>query len=109
MGNSGCFPQGSQLRQSRATHPTVHTVCFRVSVILGTLTWTTGSLTYAQMSKYAIAHGGVRTQERESALKADREKIPCRTGEWNLRQRCAGPTLYQLSYIPAPVKKQGGK
>ena len=37
---------------------------------------------------------------RESALKVDSErKIPCRTGESNLRQRRAGPTLYQLSYV----------
>ena len=39
----------------------------------------------------------------ESALKVDSgRKIPCRTGESNLRQRRGGPTLYQLSYIPAP-------
>ena len=37
---------------------------------------------------------------RESALKVDSgRKIPCRTGESNLRQRRDGPTLYQLSYI----------
>ena len=37
----------------------------------------------------------------ESALKGDWEKkIPCRTGESNLRRRRAGPMLYQLSYIP---------
>ena len=30
-------------------------------------------------------------------------KIPCRTGKSNMRQRRAGPTLYQLSYIPAPI------
>ena len=36
----------------------------------------------------------------ESALKVDsRGKIPFRTGESNLRQRRAGPMLYQLSYI----------
>ena len=28
------------------------------------------------------------------------DKIPCRTGELNLRQRHDGPRLYQLSYIP---------
>ena len=40
---------------------------------------------------------------RESALKADSGgKIPCRTGESNLRQRQAGPVLYQLNYIPIP-------
>ena len=35
----------SHLRQSRATHPTVHAGCFIVSIIHRTLTWTTGSLT----------------------------------------------------------------
>ena len=38
---------------------------------------------------------------RESSLKLDSgRKIPCRTGESNLRKRRAGPTRYQLSYIP---------
>ena len=37
---------------------------------------------------------------RESALKVDSgRKIPCRTGELNLRRRYAGPMLYQLSHI----------
>ena len=41
---------------------------------------------------------------KESALKVDSgRKIPCRTGELNLHQRRAGPTLYQLSYIPNPA------
>ena len=49
----------------------------------------------------AIARGGIRTHVRESALKVDTgRKIPCRTGESNLRERRAGPTLYQLSYVP---------
>ena len=39
---------------------------------------------------------------KESALKVDSgRKIPCRSGESNLPQQCAGPTLYQLSYIPS--------
>ena len=39
---------------------------------------------------------------RESALRVDSgRKIPCRTGESNLRQRRAGPALYRLSYISA--------
>ena len=33
-------------------------------------------------------------------------KIPCRTGESNLPQRHAGPTLYELSYIPHPSSSQ---
>ena len=38
---------------------------------------------------------------KESALKVDSgRKIPCRTGESNLPQRRAGPTRYQLRYIP---------
>ena len=50
---------------------------------------------------HAIAHRGVRTQIRESTLEVDsRRKIPCYTGGSNLCQRCAGPTLYQLCYIP---------
>ena len=42
------FHGESQLRQSRATQPTVHAGCFSVSIIHRTLTWTTGSLTFAQ-------------------------------------------------------------
>ena len=88
------FPGESQLRQSRATQPTVHAGCFRVSIIHRTLTWTTGSLTCAQMLMHAIAHGGVRTHVRESALKVDSpRKIPCRTGELNLRQQRDGLML----------------
>ena len=38
---------------------------------------------------------------RETALKVDSGRtIPCRTGESNLRQRCAASMLYQLDYIP---------
>ena len=50
----------SQLRQSRATQPTVHAECFSASMFHRTLTWTTGSLTCAQMLMHAVAHGGVR-------------------------------------------------
>ena len=83
------FPGESQLRQSRATHPTVHTGCFGISIIHRTLTWTTGSVTCAQMFMHAIAHGGVRTYVRESALlKVDSEReIPRGTGESNLPHR----------------------
>ena len=50
-----------------------------------------------------IAHGGCTDTVRESALKVDSgRKIPCRTGEPNLRRWRAGPMLYQLSYIPTP-------
>ena len=39
---------------------------------------------------------------RVSAPKVDPgRKVPCRTGQSNLRRQRAGPMLYQLSYIPA--------
>ena len=39
----------------------------------------------------------------ESAMKDDsrRKKTLNRTEEWNLHERCAGPTPNQLGYIPA--------
>ena len=53
----------------------------------------------------AIAHEGCTDTVREFTLKVDSErKISCRTGESNLPQRRASPTLYQLSYLPAPAK-----
>ena len=81
---------------SHATQPTVHAGCFSVSIIHQTLTWTTGSLTCAQMCTW-----GCTDTVRESARKVySGRKIPCRTGESNLRRQRAGPMLYQLSYIP---------
>ena len=50
------FPVKPRLRQSRATQPTLHAGCFSVSLIHRTLTWTTGSLTCAQMLTHANAH-----------------------------------------------------
>ena len=51
--------------------------------------------------------GGRTDTVRESALKVDSgRKIPCRTGELNLRQQCADPMLYQLSYLPTLKKKK---
>ena len=48
---------------------------------------------------------GCTDTERESALKVDSgREIPCRTGESNPSQRRAGPTLYQLSYIPTHTR-----
>ena len=61
-----------------------------------------GFLTCSQMLMLA-AHEGCTDTVRESALEMDSgRKIPRRTGESNLPQRRADPTLYQLSYIPAP-------
>ena len=96
VGNSGCLPRGKP-----ATQPTVHAGCFSVSIVHRTLTWTSGFSTCTQLFMHAIAQGGARTHVRESALKVDSgRKIPCRTGESNLRQQRASPILYQLSYIP---------
>ena len=100
------FPRESQLRQSRSTQPMVHAGCFSVSIIHRTLTWTTGSLTCAQVLMHAIAHGGCPdTRKRVCTEKVDseRENKLCRTGESNLRQRRDGPMLYQLNYIPIQV------
>ena len=46
MENSGYIPRKTQLRQSRATQPTVHAAYLSVSIAFQTLTWTTESLTY---------------------------------------------------------------
>ena len=53
---------------------------------------------------HAIAHGVVRTHVRESSLKVDSgRKIPCRTGESNLRKRPDGPTLSQTELHPHSI------
>ena len=51
------FPWESQLRQSRATQPTVYAGSSSVSITHRTLTWTTGSLSYVPILTHAIAHG----------------------------------------------------
>ena len=50
---------------------------------------------------HAICTQGYTVTVRESAPKVDSgRKIPCRTGDSNLRRRRAGPMLYyQLSFI----------
>ena len=100
MGILDYFLWESQLQQSRTTQPTVHAGCLIVSIIHQNLTWTTGPLMCAQMLLHAVACRGVRTHIRESALEVDSgRKILGHTGESNLPQCCASPTLYQLSYI----------
>ena len=43
-------------------------------------------------------------------MRVDSErKIPCRTRESNLHQRCAGLMLYQLSYIPTNIPPNSNK
>ena len=52
----------------------------------------------------AIALEGCTDTVKESAPKVDSgRKIPCRTEESSLPRRRAGPTLYQLSYIPTQL------
>ena len=58
-------PEKSQQPHSRATMPTVHAWCFRVSIIHRTLTWTTGSLKCAKMFIHAIAHRVAWTHVRD--------------------------------------------
>ena len=95
------FPGESHLRPSCAIQPTILAGCFSVFIILRKLTWTTGSLTCAQMWMHAIAHGGYEHRKRVCTEIDSGRKIPCRTEESNLRRWSAGPMLYQLSYIPA--------
>ena len=59
--NSGCFPRGKPAATEwrYPTHGACR--CFSVSLIHRALTWTTGSLTCAQVLMHAIAHGCVRT------------------------------------------------
>ena len=88
------FPRESQLRQSSTTQPTVHAGCFSVSIIHRTLTWTTGSLTCAQMLMHALAHGGVRTHVRDSAMKVSLAALGNRICVSGMTVR------WSMSYIP---------
>ena len=91
---------------TESRYPTYGTcwVCFGVSIIHRTLSWTTGSFTRAHVLMYAIAHGSVRTPEESLQCKMTGREILCCAGESNLQQRRAGPTLYQLSYIPQDLE-----
>ena len=109
------FPGESQLRQGRATQPTIHAGCFSVFRIHRTLTWTTGSLRWTQMLMHAIAHGGVRTpQERlhwkltvgEKSLTAPRNRtcidsLPVRCSTNWLHPQAAVSTFCQNKEIMA--------
>ena len=52
MANLGCLPQEKPAATGSGYKPTVHAGCFSVSIIHQTLTWTTGSLTCAQIWVY---------------------------------------------------------
>ena len=106
------FPGESQLRQSLATQPTTHAGCLTVSIIHRTLTRTNNPLNSDMDYRIFIVRTDVHAcdctrgctdTEREAALKVDSgKKIPCSTGESNLRQRRDGPIT--KNYIPP----QGG-
>ena len=103
VGNSGCFSRESQLQQSCATQPTLHAGCFSVSII-----HQTQDMDYRIFNVHTDVHAcnctqGCTDTVREPALKVDSgRKIPCHTRKPNLPEWRAGPTLYQLSYIPIP-------
>ena len=74
-----------------------------VAIIHRTLTWTIGSVSCAQILVHTIVHR-VTDTERESVLKVHSgKKIPCRTGESNLRQRRDGPMLKPTELHPTPM------
>ena len=88
------FPGESQLRQSRATQPTVHTGCLIIHNPLNS------DMDYGIFNVRTDVNAcdcarGCTDTVREPVLKVDsRRKITCRTGESNLRRRRAGPMLY---------------
>ena len=56
------------------------------------------------VNAYDCARGCTDTV-RESAMTVTcGRKLPCRTGESNLRRQRVGPMLYQLSYIPTHME-----
>ena len=94
----------SQWRQTRATQHTVHAECFSVSIVYGTLTWTTECLTCPQILVHAIALGGARTPKESLHRKLTLgEKSLAAPEKSNLPQRHDGPMIYQLSYSPSPM------
>ena len=53
---------------------------------------------------HATAHGGCTHTVRESAPKGDTgRKVPCRTGQSNLRQHCAWLSAFQSDALPAEL------
>ena len=99
----GFFPWEIQVAFPR--EPTVHAGCFSVSIIHQTLTWITGSLMCAQMLMNAIAHRGVQTHVRESALKVDSgRKFHAAPGNRTCINSMMVQCSNQLSYIPTQFR-----
>ena len=101
VGNSGCFPRGEPA--ATESRYSTYGACWVFQCFHNP---PNSNMNY----RFFNVHTGVNacgcTQEctdtvRESALKVDSgRKTPCRTGESNLCQRRAGPTLYQPSNTP---------
>ena len=94
------FPGKASCDRVTLPQPAVHAGCFSVSIIHRTLTWTTGSLKCAQMLIHTVAHVVYTHRKRVCTESWLWERNPLPQGKSNLSQRRAGPTLYQLSYIP---------
>ena len=100
LGNSGCFLRGKPA--ATESHYPTYSSCWVFQFLHNP---PNSDMDYRIFNMRTDVHAcdctrNVRTHVRDSALKIDYgRKIPCRTGESNLRQRRVGPTLYQLSYI----------
>ena len=102
------FSKESQLQQSCYTQLKqikVHAGSFCVSIIHGTLTWMTGSLTCVRDHSYACVYTrglGIPTASQHNIF--DSEKLPnfsCAPDAGGVRNYglwISSPTLYQLSY-----------
>ena len=106
--NSGCFPRGKPAA-AKSRYPT----CGACWVFQCFHNPPNSDMDYSIFNVHTDVNAcdcarGCTDTVRESALKVDTgRKIPCRTGESNLRQRRAGPTLCQLSCIPVQVQNLG--
>ena len=104
MGNSGCFPRG-KLAATESRYPT-YDACWVFKCFHNPPNF---DMDYRIFNVHTDVNArnctrGCTDTVRESALKDDSgRKIPCRTGDSNLRQQRNGPMLYQLSYVPTPV------
>ena len=99
------FPGERQLRQSRATQPSVNAeyLCFRNSP--------NSDMDYRIFNVHKHVNAcdctrGCTDTVRESVLKVDSgRKILRRNGESNLCQRRSGSTLYRLNNIPISIRR----
>ena len=105
MENSGCFPRGKQTA-TESRYP-IYGACWVFTCFHNP---PNPDMDYEIFNVPTDVNAcdctqACRNTVRGFALKADsgKNKIPFRTEASNLRQRRAGPTLYQLSYILAPV------